>query len=83
MVASLTNDEGEEAARWADFVVGSRGTDTITDTPRTANLEPAFQRLLAAGFAVATTEILTSDLGDAVARKRVILTASLGREPPA
>ena len=83
VVASLTNDEGEEAACWTDFVVGSRGTDAIADAPQTANLEPAFQRLQAAGFAVATKEILTSDLGDAVARKRVILTASLGREPPA
>ena len=81
VVASLTNDEGEEAARWADFVIKSRGTDAIADAPRTANLEPAFQRLHAAGFAVATTEILISDLGDAVAKKRVILTASLGRKP--
>eukprot|EP00959_Pyramimonas_sp_CCMP1952_P235101 4912891-Pyramimonas_sp.AAC.1 len=45
VAASLTNDDGEEARRWAEFVVLVEAEIAIADAPGPADLGPALRRL--------------------------------------
>ena len=50
VVAALTDDRGEEAKRWALFVIRHAAKVAVADSPRTADLRPAKEELMRAGY---------------------------------
>ena len=48
--ASLTEDNGEEARRWAHFIIGAEAAMALADAPRASQLRPARIALEEAGY---------------------------------
>ena len=69
VVAALTDDKGEEARRWAGYVLHQEAAVAIADAPRTADLKPAKEELLRAGYSWAVVEVNATSLGDGTARR--------------
>ena len=76
--ASLTGDSGEEARRWAGFVVGAGAAIALADAPRTAQLQPAKGMLEEAGCAWEIHDLNAAEWGASAARRRSVV---LAREP--
>ncbi len=57
VVAALTDDRGEEARRWALFVIRHAAKVAVADAPRTADLTPAKEELLRAGYQWVVVEV--------------------------
>ena len=88
VLASLTDDRGEEARRWAAFVISSMASIAAADAPRTANLEPARVALEKQGHSWSVQGVIAACYSDATARRRnlVFTTRCQGTgtvEPPA
>ena len=87
VVASLTDDRGEEAKRWAAFVIASGASIAAADAPRTANLEPARHAFEERGYVWSVQGTNVACYGDATARRRNLVFATMrlsigAAEPP-
>ena len=69
-VAALTDDRGEEARRWALFVIRHAAKVAVADAPRTADLRAAKEELLRAGYQWVVVEVEATSFGDGTARRR-------------
>ena len=83
MFASLTDDQGEEARRYAEFVLRVQAQAAAADAPRTAYLQPAREALEAKGYTWTLTEVVATAYGDTTARRRVVALAWRSDVPPA
>lgn len=81
--ASLTDDQGEEARRYAEFVLRVQARAAAADAPRTADLQPAREALEAKGYTWTLTEVVATAYGDTTARRRVVALAWRSDVPPA
>ena len=81
-VASLTNDDGEEARRWSSFIIQVGAEVAIADAPKTAELGPATAKLKSEGYSWEEVEVNSSELGDATSRyRRIVMAVKGGGEP--
>ena len=76
VVASLTADSGEEARRWAAFVIKTGAVIAGADSPRSAVLAPARNLLENGGFEWHEEETSAAQWGDCTARRRCIVFAT-------
>ena len=82
VAASLTNDDGEEARRWANFIIQVGAEVVIADAPKTAELGPATAKLKSEGYSWEEVEVNSSELGDATSRyRRIVAVVKGGGEP--
>ena len=81
VAASLTNDNGEEARRWASIIqMGAQVA--IADTSNAAELSPATAKLKSDGYSWEEVEVNSSELGDATSRYRKIVAVVKGGGEP-
>jgi len=73
VLASLTEDDGEEARRWAGIVVRTHAAVAYADAPRHAGLGPARGVLERAGYCWEEATAVASAHGDVVARRRTLI----------
>ena len=76
VIASLTDDRGEEAKRWATFVITSTASIAASDAPRTANLEPTRLALKEQWYSWSIQGVNAACYGDATARRRNLVFAA-------
>ena len=83
VAASLTNDDGEEARRWANFIIQVGSEVAIADAPKTAELSPATDKLRSEGYSWEEVEVNSSELGDATSRyRRIVLAVNRASKKP-
>ena len=82
MAADLANDDGEEARRWANFIIQVGAELAIADAPKTAELSPATPKLRSEGYSWEELEVNSSELGDATSRyRKIVVVVKGGGEP--
>jgi len=82
VATSLTNDDGEEARRWSNFVIQVGAEVAIPDAPKTAELGPSAAKLRSEGYSWEEVEVNSAELGDATSwYRRIVLAVKGGGEP--
>eukprot|EP00969_Alexandrium_andersonii_P011893 518267-Alexandrium_andersonii.AAC.1 len=69
-------DQGEEARRWANFVLKLGARLALADAPRNACLTPALELLEQAGYTWLEFDLNASCCGDGLAWRRKVLLAA-------
>ena len=79
--ASLTEDSGEEARRWAHFIIEAEATMALADAPRAPQLRPARIALEEAGYSWELYDLNAAEWGASTARRRsaVLVCRPAGR----
>ena len=75
VMASLTDDHGEEARRLTNFALHARAVVGVCDAPRQAEMTPLREILGAAGFSLYEQVVNASLCGDRTSRVRRVLHA--------